>query len=178
MDEWHKSNGQKLSTRVAFLAEKVMLTPQFKRYLLQKNVYCRQVIIQNIKRFLSVSHKFWAKHHIRSKLRESIPLLIVRRSYDSNKWKKNNEMNTMSSLCLRLPFTVINLLRTETPNQLLHISNNFSRGYLLHINLLVYMSSTDVAHSSLQHRYSSVKFLELGDNVLFGSAWTISLCVH
>ena len=35
MAERHESNGRKLSTTVTLLAEQVMLTPQFERYLLQ-----------------------------------------------------------------------------------------------------------------------------------------------
>ena len=35
MVERHESNGRKLITTVTFLAEQVMLTPQFKGYLLQ-----------------------------------------------------------------------------------------------------------------------------------------------
>ena len=42
------------------------------------------------------------------------------------------------------------------------------------------MTLTNIAHSSLQRRYTSLKFLELStrDNILFVCVWSISLCMQ
>ena len=67
-------------------------------------------------------------------------------------------------------FRSLQSIHSNNPNQMLRNSSKLLRGHILQINLLVFISITDTTHSFLQHRYTSVKFLELGtrDSILFG----------
>ena len=71
-----------------------------------------QVFARSTKRFLSQLSYVWVKHH-RIKASNTLPLLIVRLPYDSNKLKKNNETNATSSLRLQF-FSCFHILRTST----------------------------------------------------------------
>ena len=139
-----------LSTTVTFLAEQEMLTPQSETNLSQqrRSQSLAGKYLLGAQRYFSHNfHRFWAKHYNGSKHRESITLLIVRRSYDSKEWEKNNKR------ILHLQFVFdfhccSQFLRMTILKQKLCFSSKFLRGRFLHINLLDYMINKNSSFSS------------------------------
>ena len=74
-------------------------------------ISCWQVFARSTKRFLSQLSYVWVKHH-RIKASNTLPLLIVRLSYDSIEPKKNYETNATSSPRLQL-LDCSHILRTH-----------------------------------------------------------------